>query len=298
MIIKQDNGLSDLLASHQEEKLCTGFGFTEGPIWIAEDECLLFTDIPGDRILRWRPGQGEVEVYREPSGHANGLTLDHEGSLLACEQGGRRVSRARYGGTAQTVVDRYEGGRFHSPNDIVVHSSGAIYFTDPDFGITDEGVGDFGAPHELDHKGVYRYDPDGTLTLLIDEFVGPNGLAFSPDESVLYVNDFHQLFINRYDVLADGSLANGRRFVDMPVPDRDDGPDGMKVDEDGRLWTTGVGGVWVLDPDGTLLGIFDIEEIAANLNWRGPDFSTLYLTAETSVYSVETNVRGIAPGSR
>ncbi len=298
MIIEQDNGLTALFASNEEARLCTGFTFTEGPIWIPDDECLLFSDIPGNRIHRWRPGSSEAEVYREPSGHSNGLTLDLAGNLLACEHGGRRVSIARYNEPAQTLVDRYKNGRFHSPNDIVVHSSGAIYFTDPDYGLTNENMGDFGAARELGHLGVYRLDPDGTLTLLIDGFDGPNGLVFSPDEAILYVNDSRQRVINRYDVQADGSLANEELFVDMRDSVGRGAPDGMKVDEDGRLWTTGVGGVWVVDQEGSLLGIFETAEHAANLNWGGRQFSTLYLTAQTSVYSVESNVRGIAPGSR
>ena len=305
MRLENDDGLSELLASGEETRLCTGFEFTEGPIWVAADEALLFSDIPGNRIHRWRPGSDAAEVYREPSGHSNGLTLDADGQLLACEHSGRRVSRATYvarggDGAGTDVVAAFEGKRFNSPNDLVMHSSGRLYFTDPTYGLPRPGarrvMGNPDARKELDFQGVYLFDADGTLTLLVDEFTQPNGLAFSPDEEVLYVGDSQDRIIRRYEVANDGSLSGGELFADMRGDDRPGAPDGMKVDEDGRLWTTGAGGVWVLEPDGSRLGVFEMEEHAANLAFGGPAFSTLYLTAGTSVYSVETAVRGIAPG--
>ena len=195
MRLENDDGLSELLASGEETRLCTGFEFTEGPIWVAADEALLFSDIPGNRIHRWRPGSDAAEVYREPSGHSNGLTLDADGQLLACEHSGRRVSRATYvarggNGAGTDVVAAFEGKRFNSPNDLVMHSSGRLYFTDPTYGLPRPGarrvMGDPDARKELDFQGVYLFDADGTLTLLVDEFTQPNGLAFSPDEEVLY----------------------------------------------------------------------------------------------------------------
>jgi sugar lactone lactonase YvrE len=296
MRIENDNGLSELLASAEETKLCGGFSFTEGPIWIVADGCLLFSDIPGNRIHRWRPGWSDAEVYRDPSGFSNGLTLDHDGSVLACEHGGRRVSRGAYGAPEETLVDRFEGKRFNSPNDLVVHSNGTIYFTDPTYGAR-ETLGNV-TTRDLDFQGVYRVTPDGGLTLLVDDFVQPNGLAFSPDESVLYIGDSGNRTIRRFVVAGDGTLSGGELFSDMRGDERTGAPDGMKVDEDGRLWTTGAGGVSVIEPDGTVLGQFETVEHAANIAFGGPDFSTLYLTAQTSVYSVETRVRGIAAGSR
>ena len=298
MYIENDKGISELLKSEEEKRLCTGFTFTEGPIWITEDNCLLFSDIPGNAIHRWRPGSTEAETYRAPSGHANGLTLNHEGHLLACEHSGRRVTVAPYDGPAKTVVDHYQGKRFNSPNDIVVHSDGSMYFTDPDYGLIRPGMGDEGAGYELDHLSIYRVSPEGELVLLDSDFNKPNGLAFSPDESILYVADSGARKIYRYPMLSDGNLGDRDLFVDMSDDERFGVPDGMKVDEDGRLWTTGAGGVWVIEPDGTVLGQFETEEHAANIAFGGPDFSTLYLTAQTSVYAVETAVRGIAPGSR
>ena len=304
MDITNDAGLSELLRSEREEQLCSGFGFTEGPIWIASDDCLLFSDIPGSRIHRWRPGSDTAELYREPSEHSNGLTLDASGALIACEHSGRRVSRGAYDAPAEAVVERYGGALFNSPNDVVVHSSGAIYFTDPTYGLQParpgrEPFGVPGASRELDYQGVYCVAPGGdSAVLLTDEFTQPNGLAFSPDESVLYVGDSGDSIIRRFQVADDGTLTDSELFVDMRGDDRPGVPDGMKVDEDGRLWTTGTGGVWVIQADGTVLGQFEIAEHAANLTFGGPAFSSLFLTAQTSVYRVETAVRGIVPGSR
>jgi gluconolactonase len=292
MWIESDNGLSALLELNSATRISTGFTFTEGPIWIPEDDCLLFTDIPANRIHRWRPGMTDAEIYCEPSGHANGLTLDREGNVLACEHSGRQVSSGAYDGVEQTLVDSFEGKRFNSPNDIVVHSSGAIYFTDPPYGLGPNDV------KELDFQGVYRLGPDGVLSCVVRDFTAPNGLAFSPDESVLYIGDSEDDIIKRFQVEADGSLSGGEMFSDQSKDGREGSPDGMKVDTDGRLWTTGAGGIWVIEPDGTVLGQFVLPEESTNVAFGGPEFATLYVTAQTSVYIVATNVRGIAPGSR
>lgn len=303
MKIEQDNGISRLLVS-EETRLCTGFGFTEGPIWVASDNALLFSDIPGNRMHRWRPGMAEAEIYREPSGWSNGLTLDHAGNVLACEHGGRRVSRCAYAAPAvmRTIAADWQGVQLNSPNDIVVHSSGAIFFTDPTYG-TDTGLrnpsfGQKGQKPDLDFRGVYRIDPDGSLHLVIgDGFEQPNGLAFSPDESMLYVGDSAGCMIWRYGVQPDLTLGERVLFVDQRGDERPGNPDGMKVDSEGRLWTTGAGGVSVHTADGVYLGVFEMPEHAANITFGGPNFSTLFLTAATSVYRVETAARGVVPGS-
>jgi gluconolactonase len=303
MRIEDDNGISKLLTS-QETRLCTGFGFTEGPVWVASDNALIFSDIPGNTTHRWRPGAAEAEVYRQPSGWANGLTLDAAGNLLACEHGGRRVSRMPYANpaAAETIAGVWSGKTLNSPNDLVVHSSGAIYFTDPTYGTDSGRVPRFGAEGQkpdLDFQGVYRVGADGKLELVIAEgFSQPNGLAFSPDESVLYVGDSQERLIWRFDMGADGIPANRSLFVDQKADPRRGAPDGMKVDTDGRLWTTGAGGVSVHSADGQYLGVFEMDEHAANIAFGGDGFSTLFLTAATSVYSVETAVRGVGPGSR
>lgn len=294
--IVDDNGLSELIRPETAERVCAGFDFTEGPVWVASDDCLLFSDIPQNRIHRWRPGWTEAEVYRAESGQANGLTLDHDGNLLACEHFNRRVSRAPYDGEVSDTIESFEGKRFNSPNDIVVDFVGALWFTDPNYGLTTQRMGDFGAPQEIPFQGVYRAAPDGSVTCVARDFTQPNGLAFSPDQYLLYVNDSRDRIVRRYNVHPDGTLFDGELFVDMRDDPRPGVPDGMKADNDDRLRTTGAGGVWVVNPDGTRLGVLQLPEGPANLCFGGPDFTTLYLTARTSVYRVETLVHGVAPG--
>ncbi len=303
MRIEDDNGISDLLVG-EESRLCGGFGFIEGPVWIADDQALVFSDIPGNRQHRWRPGWSEAEVYREPSGWSNGLTLDAAGNLVACEHGGRRVSRAPYGspGAEEAIADGWDGKQLNSPNDLVVHSSGAIFFTDPAYG-SDTGrtprFGQEGQRQELDFQGVYRIDPDGGLSLVVARgFSQPNGLAFSPDESQLYIGDSQEGLIWRYAVNGDLTLGERVLFVDQSGDQRLGNPDGMKVDADGRLWTTGAGGVSAHSAAGKYLGVFELDEHAANLTFGGDDFATLFMTSGTSLYSIATAVRGLAPGSR
>ncbi|OAI42773.1 hypothetical protein AYO38_02930 [bacterium SCGC AG-212-C10] len=303
MRIEDDNGISALLTS-SETRLCTGFGFTEGPVWVRSDNALLFSDIPGNTMHRWRPGAAEAEVYRRPSGWSNGLTLDAGGNIVACEHGGRRVSRGAYTSPTATtaLASNWQGTTLNSPNDLVVHSSGAIFFTDPAYGVDSGRSPRFGAEgqkQDLDFQGVYRIDTDGSLHLVVAEgFTQPNGLAFSPDESLLYIGDSHERLIWRYDVGADLSLSGRTLFLDQKADARRGAPDGMKVDTEGRLWTTGAGGVSVHSAAGEYLGVFEMDEHAANIAFGGENFSTLYLCAATSVYSVETAVTGIGPGSR
>ncbi|MEX0784148.1 MAG: SMP-30/gluconolactonase/LRE family protein [Dehalococcoidia bacterium] len=302
MRIDDDSGLSDLLTS-DETRLCGGFGFTEGPIWVPSDNALVFSDIPGNRMHRWRPGAAKAEVYREPSGWSNGLTLDHEGNVLACEHGGRRVSLAPYGQPTNMIAlaSEWDGKPLNSPNDLVVHSSGAIFFTDPSYGTDSGRTPRFGAEGQqpaLDFRGVYRIDPGGSVQLVVSEgFAQPNGLAFTPDESALYIGDSQGKVIWRYTVKHDLSLGPRVLFVDQRADSRPGSPDGMKVDTGGRLWTTGAGGVSVHTADGNYLGVFELDEHAANIAFGGPAFSTLFLTTGTTVHSVETAVQGIAPGS-
>jgi gluconolactonase len=303
MRIEDDNGISGLLKG-TERKLCGGFGFTEGPLWVNADQALIFSDIPGNTASRWRSGSDVAEAYRKPSGWSNGMTMDHAGRILACEHGGRRVSRFEYAAPekAESIADTWDGKPLNSPNDIVVHSSGAIFFTDPTYGADTGRVPAFGAPGQkpdLGFQGVYRIDPDGSLHLAISEgFTQPNGLAFSPDESMLYVGDSQERLIWRYPVQGDLSLTDRVLFVDQRGDSRRGAPDGMKVDTEGRLWTTGAGGVSVHSSAGKYLGVFEMDEHAANLTFGGADSSTLFMTAGTSVYAVETAVRGVVPGSR
>jgi len=274
--------LTDLLTSDQPERIATGFQFTEGPLW-HPDGYLLFSDIPADRIYKWSP-DGELEVFRQPSGNSNGLTLDRLGRLIACEHGHRRVSRTEADGSVDPLATHYQGKRLNSPNDVVVTSDGSIYFTDPPYGVQPE-------ERELDFQGVYRIGAEGTLTLLADDFERPNGLAFSPSERILYVDDTPRRHVRAFDVLADGTLANGRAFAEMQSP-ASGGPDGMKLDVQGNLYVTGAGGTWLFDPDGHHLGTLVTPEQPANLAFGGADRRTLYITARTSVYRVRTRLPG------
>jgi gluconolactonase len=264
------------------ERIATGFEFTEGPVW-HPDGYLLFSDIPPGRIYRLVPG-GEAKVWREPSGNSNGLTLDAEGVLIACEHGNRRVSRGN-GGEAATLADSYEGKRLNSPNDVVVKRDGTIYFTDPPYGISP-------GEQEQPHNGVYRLTPGDEPELLSTDLDRPNGLAFSPDESVLYVGDSGQRKLHAFDVRTDGTLANFRLVADMNH-EEPGSPDGMKVDEEGRVFITGATGVWVFEPDGVHLGIIATPETPANCAWGDEDRRTLYITARTSVYSVRVKTPGL-----
>ncbi len=270
------------------DQIATSFGFTEGPIWYKD--CLLFSDIPRNRIVRWhmRSEGPEVTTFRSPSGNANGLTLDRSGRLIACEHSTRRVTRTEIDGSISVLAERYEGRRLNSPNDVVVRSDGSIYFTDPPYGLEN-----FTVWKELPCNGVYRIAPDGELTLLVDDFERPNGLAFSPNESVLYIDDTSRCHIRAFDVSADGSLSSGRVFIDMQSPDAG-GPDGMKVDQDGNIYCTGPGGLWVINTNGQCLGRITMLEMPSNMAWGDKDWKTLYITARSSVYRLRLTVPGVA----
>lgn len=275
--------LKSLIEAGDPEQIATGFQFTEGPVWHPEGY-LIFSDIPASRTYTWRP-DGTVAIFREPSGNANGLTLDHERYLIACEHSGRRVSRVAADGTAVTLVDSYGGKRLNSPNDVVVKSDGTIYFTDPPYGIEPE-------QREQPCNGLYRITLKGELELLIDDFDRPNGLVFSADESLLYVDDSPRRHVRVFDVRPDGTLANSRIFADMDHP-QPGSPDGMKIDTEGHLFVTGATGVWVFEPDGTCLGVITTPERPANCAWGDADRQTLYITARTSLYRVRTTVPGV-----
>ncbi|NEP15079.1 MAG: galactose-1-epimerase [Symploca sp. SIO2C1] len=281
---KQDN-LGEIIAPNtQVEKVAAGFKFTEGPVWHS-DGFLLFSDIPANIIYKWQPEQ-KTEIFRQPSGKANGNTLDLSGRLITAEHSNRRVSRTEKDGTIVTLASHYQGKRLNSPNDLVVKSDGSIYFTDPPYGIKSE-------QEELGFYGVYRLAPDGTLTLLVDDFVRPNGIVFSPDETKLYVNDSQRGHIRVFDVKPDGMLGKGKLFAELKPPSREGAADGMKVDIKGNVYSTGPGGVWVFAPSGNLLGIIETPEAPANIAWGDSDYQTLYITARTSLYRIRLKVPGV-----
>ena len=277
--------LSDLMDHQEPEQLATGFQFTEGPIWHPQG-WLFFSDIPADTIYRWSPTNG-VEVYLRPSQHSNGLTLDKQGRLVACEHSGRRVSSMANDCTMTTLVSEYQGMRLNSPNDLVFHSSGSLYFTDPNYGIEPQ-------ESELGFQGIFRLNIDGTLELLISDFDGPNGLVFSPDESTLYVGDSRRRKTWAFEHRSDGSIREGSIFIDQDVEERGN-TDGMKVDVEGNVYITGGGGIWVVEPTGRHIGTIAFPEQPANLAFGDPDGLSLYVTARTSLYRIRMKIPGIRP---
>jgi gluconolactonase len=306
-IIKKSPALDALIAADAVfEKLGEGFRWTEGPVWSRKGGFLLFSDIPNNVISKWEAGKGMSE-FLKPSGYhgtvpftgaepgTNGLTFDAQGRLVACQHGDRRVARWENGAWT-ALADKYEGKRLNSPNDLVFHSSGALYFTDPPYGLPGRWQD---KEKELPFQGVYRRAADGTLTLLTKELNAPNGLAFSPDEKTLYVaqSDPEKAIWMAYPVKGDGTLGAGKVFVDATAEfkaKRPGLPDGLKIDVKGNLWATAPGGVWIMAPDGTHLGTLSTGVPTANVAW-GDDGSTLYITANTAVFRVKTKTMGKMP---
>jgi gluconolactonase len=276
------------------ETIADGMLWAEGPVYFGDGDYLIWSDIPNNRMMRWLPGTG-IEVFRSNSNYANGNTRDREGRLVTCEHGGRRVTRTEYDGTITVLADTYQDRLLNSPNDVVVRSDDSVWFTDPPYGILSDYEGHRAEP-ELDGCYVFRVDPQtAQLDIVVDDMVKPNGLAFSPDESVLYVADSgithdpdgpHH--IRAYDVRDDGTLASGRVFAEI-----DPGlPDGFRFDTDGYLWTSAQDGVHCYAPDGTRVGKILTPERVSNLTFGGPKKNRLFMTATTSVYSIYVNARG------
>lgn len=272
------------------EKLGEGYMPAEGPVWISAGNYLLFSAFRSDTIYKWTPEDGVV-VFRSPSGKANGNTLDKQGRLVTCEHGNRRISRTEKDGTIVPLATHYQGKKFNSPNDIVVKSDGSIYFTDPPFGLRIDKIED---QQELPYCGVYRYSPDNDeVTLLVDDFVLPNGLTFSPDESLLYINDSDRTHIRVFDVKEDGTITNGRLFADVDGNVVEGRPDGMKVDPEGNVFCTGRGGVWIFDPHGNPLGTIEVPKKTANFAWGGSDWKTFFMACFDGLYMTRLNTPGI-----
>ena len=293
-IEQMDRGLERIVPLNQRiEELGKGYGGdggpAEGPVWWKDGGYLLFSDIHNNRRMKWAPGQG-VSVFHEPTNRSNGLTRDNKGRLVACEHDSRRVTRLEHDGSITVVANSYKGRQLNRPNDVVVKSDGSIYFSDP---------WSHQRPPEqwdLDFSGVYRLSPDlGTLTLLVRDFVLPNGLAFSPDESVLYINDSRRGHIRAFDLLPTGALApaTDRVFCDLRGA-RPGVPDGMKVDVEGNVYCGGAGGIWVLDPSGKHLGtIVHGAPATTNLAWGDDDWKALYFTTRHTIGRVRLNIAGI-----
>ena len=292
--------LSDIFESTEPSLLTTGWGRAEGPLWHPQG-CVTFVDMEGSRLLRWEPN-GSVTVVRENTGEGNGCTLDRQGDLIMCEGADhRRITRMDKDGTVTTIAERWQGKRFNKPNDVVCRSDGSIFFTDPGLRVPAE-------LREIEFSGVFRIDPAGTVHLATDACEYPNGLAFSPDESILYVAisrldercfgevERGEVCTHRrilaFDVAPDGMLGNNRVFCDMSSAEPGV-PDGMKVDTKGRVFCVGSGGIWVIAPSGEVIGIARMPEVVRNLAFGGPDFRTLYLTPRGSLAKLEVKTPGI-----
>ena len=272
------------------ERLYAGCRWAEGPVYSPAGRYLVWSDIPNDRMLRWDEPTGVVGVFRRPAGYSNGNTLDAQGRLVTCEHGGRRVSRTEHDGSIGTVADRIDGKRLNSPNDVVVRSDGSIWFTDPAYGIDSDYEG-HRAESEIGSCDVYRVDAaSGECRVVADDFARPNGLAFSLDETALYVTDTEAGHIRVFAVTGDGGLTDGRVFAECSAG----AFDGIRLDDRGRVWGAAHDGIHCLDPDGTLLGKLRLPEPASNLVFGGLKRNRLFVTASTSLYSLLLNVTGAA----
>ena len=272
------------------ERLGTGFGFTEGPVWDAKEKRLIFSDMKQDCMRSWSAAEG-IATFRQPSNKVNGNAFDASGRLLSCEHSTSRVVRQTAQGALEVVASHFEGKELNSPNDIVVKSDGSIYFSDPTYGRIREDLGLL-RKQELGFQGVYRVSADGAdLRLLAGDFEQPNGLCFSLDERALFVNDTMRKHIRRFDVLPDGSVAGGDVWAHT-VGEEPGVPDGMKVNAEGDLFCTGPGGIHVFDASARLLGVIRLPERPANFTWGGDDRRSLFVTATTSLYRLETRVPG------
>jgi gluconolactonase len=272
------------------ERLATGFAFTEGPVWHPYQRWLIFSDIPSNRLHRWLPS-GELAVHRAPSNMANGNTFDRQGRLVSCEHATSQVTRTEPNGTMTVLASHHGGKALNSPNDIVVATDGAIYFTDPTYGRMDYvGVK---RDVELAFRGVYRFAPDsGALTLLADDFAQPNGLCLSLDETRLFINDTERRHIRVFTVASDGTVSGGAVWA-TATGDGAGAPDGMKIDSGGNLYCTGPGGIHVFAPEGACLGVIRTPEQAANFTFGEDDLRSLFITASTSLYRIRVAVPGL-----
>jgi gluconolactonase len=268
----------------QVRKLAGDMKFTEGPVWLSRDGgFLVFSDIPADELKRWSAKDG-LATFRKPSQNANGNLLDREGRMISCEHSGRRLSILESDGTLGTLVDKFEGKAFNSPNDVAVAADGAVYFTDPDYGLR-------GKPGEIGGNWVFRFDPKTkTIRVLVKDFDKPNGIAFSPNGRRLYIADSGKpRHIRVFDVEADGGFSNSRVFCTL----EQGVPDGIRCDADGRVWSSAGDGVRIYDTSGKLLGTIPVPEVPANLCFGGADRKTLFITARTSLYAIDVRVKGL-----
>jgi len=310
-IVRFDDRADGLIPSDAEiELLASGFEWSEGPLWVqdADGGYLLFSDIPRNSVMKWKQGEG-ISLFMKPSGYtgvadygrepgSNGLTVDLQGRIIFCEHGDRRISRLEKGGGKKTLADNYNGKRFNSPNDAAVKSNGDIYFTDPPYGLPQQHRD---PRRELDFCGVFRLSTSGEVTLLTKEMTRPNGIAFSPDETILYVaqSDSKNAIIRAFGVKSDGTLARGKVLYDFTelMGKLPGSPDGLKVDHQGNLFATGPGGVYIITAGGRLLARIHTGKRTSNCAWGG-DGSVLYMTVDDYLCRIRTRTTGAAQGSR
>lgn len=306
-VIRIDPAINDLIAEDAKiEILASGFVWSEGPVWVDDLDGLLFCDIPPNKIHFWKEGMDEAPVYLTPSGYtseikrggevgSNGLIINKKNQLVLCQHGDRRIAylnspwddaKPNY----ETIADKHDGKRFNSPNDIIQKSNGDYYFTDPPYGLEFQMKD---PAKEIDFQGVYRSDSDGNVTLLVETMTRPNGLAFSPDESVLYIaNSDPKLAIwNAYDVNSDGTLSNERVFYNATGEEGKGLPDGMKIDNKGNIFATGPGGVYVMNPEGKVLGKINTTEATSNCTFGGPNRDYLYMTCDMHLMRIKLNTK-------
>jgi gluconolactonase len=284
-----------ILANAQLEELATGFRWIEGPVWMGDAGCLLFQDIPNNRTMRWMEGLG-ASVYRAPSNYGNGQTRDRRGRLIACSHRGRCMYRTEYDGQITTLVERHDGKRLNSPNDVVVKSDGSIWFTDPVYGIVNDYEG--GRQKSEQPPAVYRLEPESReIRIVADDFDGPNGLAFSPDEHLLYIAetgapnaDDPKQYIRVFEVKEDGATLMGGEIFHKVEPGFSDG---FRVDEDGNIWTSAGDGVHCISPGGELLGKIFVPHVVANVTFGGLAKNRLFIGGSTTLYSIFLDTRGV-----
>jgi|SRR5579872_4756649 len=318
LIVRLNPAIDDILANDAKlEKVAAGFGFVEGPVWVRNGGYLLFSDIPANVINKWNPSNGKVSVFLPYSGFtgtddtgvgmqfsnghdtvtllgSNAVTVDPKGRVAYCAHGDHQVVRLEADGRRTVLASQYEGKRLNSPNDLVFKSDGALYFTDPPAGLRDM---DKDPKKELPFNGVYLLK-DGKLQLLVKDLPLPNGLAFTPDEKYLYVNDSIKKTITRFEVLPDDTITNGKVIIDMTPDKAPGGPDGMKVDSKGDIYCSGPGGYWIISPEGKHLGTILMSDMPVNLAFGDDDGKTLYMTAFTALYRIRLKVPGPIPGTR
>ena len=290
-VILDDRFKRCVKTSARVEQLYTGCRWAEGPAYFPAFRSLIWSDIPNDRLLRWDEASGVTGVFRSPAGYTNGNTIDRQGRLVSCEHGNRRVSRTEPDGSITVIADRYQGKRLNSPNDVVVHGDGAVWFTDPPYGIDSDYEGHLAEP-EVDGNYVYRADPaTGRVRIVVDDLDRPNGLAFSPDERRLYVSDTgpsKRGQMRVFEVGEEGQLRGGELFATCT----EGAFDGFRADSAGRIWASARDGVHCYDPDGTLLGKVLVPEPVANVAFGGPKRNRLFITATSSLYAVLLPVNG------